>query len=168
MLRVGSPFDYRDAGARSTCRASFPKPNDPAHSRGGRRRWPARCARALGGRTFVLTTTLRALRADRRARCSARFERDGRAIEVLVQGQWPEAPADAALPRRRRGAVLVGSQSFWEGVDVPGDALQLVVIDKLPFPPPDDPLVEARVAAAGGAGPQRLQRLLRRRRRRWR
>jgi ATP-dependent DNA helicase DinG len=43
-----------------------------------------------------------------------------------------------------RGCLLVASASFWEGVDVPGDALQLVVIDKLPFPPPNDPLVEAR------------------------
>jgi ATP-dependent DNA helicase DinG len=42
-------------------------------------------------------------------------------------------------------SVLVGSQSFWEGIDVPGDALQCVLIDKLPFPPPNDPLVEARV-----------------------
>ena len=41
--------------------------------------------------------------------------------------------------------MLVGSQSFWEGIDVPGDALQCVIIDKLPFPPPNDPLVEARV-----------------------
>src|SRR5690606_25914624 len=47
----------------------------------------------------------------------------------------------AAQPR----SVLVGSQSFWEGIDVPGDALQCVLIDKLPFPPPRDPLVEARV-----------------------
>ena len=45
---------------------------------------------------------------------------------------------------QQRGCVLVASTSFWEGVDVPGDALQLVVIDKLPFPPPNDPLVEAR------------------------
>ena len=44
----------------------------------------------------------------------------------------------------RAGCVLVGSSSFWEGVDLPGDALQLVVIDKLPFPPPGDPLVDAR------------------------
>jgi ATP-dependent DNA helicase DinG len=44
-----------------------------------------------------------------------------------------------------RGCVLVGSQSFWEGIDMPGDALQCVLIDKLPFPPPNDPLVEARV-----------------------
>ena len=48
-------------------------------------------------------------------------------------------------------AVLVGSQSFWEGIDVPGDALQCVVIDKLPFPPPNDPLVEARVQPPRGA-----------------
>jgi ATP-dependent DNA helicase DinG len=45
----------------------------------------------------------------------------------------------------RGGCVLVGSQSFWEGIDVPGDALQCVLIDKLPFPPPNDPLIEARV-----------------------
>jgi ATP-dependent DNA helicase DinG len=49
-------------------------------------------------------------------------------------------------------SVLVGSQSFWEGVDVPGDALQCVVIDKLPFPPPGDPLVEARVHRLEAAG----------------
>jgi ATP-dependent DNA helicase DinG len=48
--------------------------------------------------------------------------------------------------------VLVGSQSFWEGVDVPGEALQCVVIDKLPFPPPADPLVEARVRRLESAG----------------
>jgi ATP-dependent DNA helicase DinG len=51
------------------------------------------------------------------------------------------------------GRVLVGSQSFWEGIDVPGDALQCVLIDKLPFPPPDDPLIEARgrqIEARGG------------------
>ena len=51
------------------------------------------------------------------------------------------AGADDALGR---GCVLVGSATFWEGVDMPGDALQCVVIDKLPFPPPGDPLVEAR------------------------
>jgi ATP-dependent DNA helicase DinG len=49
-------------------------------------------------------------------------------------------------------SVLVGSQSFWEGIDVPGDALQCVIIDKLPFPPPGDPLVEARVKRLEGEG----------------
>jgi ATP-dependent DNA helicase DinG len=65
-----------------------------------------------------------------------------------VQGQWPKR---RLIERFREGAaegrpgcILVASASFWEGVDVPGEALQLVVIDKLPFPPPGDPLVEAR------------------------
>jgi ATP-dependent DNA helicase DinG len=49
-------------------------------------------------------------------------------------------------------SVLVGSQSFWEGIDVPGEALQCVLIDKLPFPPPNDPLVQARVKRLEGAG----------------
>jgi ATP-dependent DNA helicase DinG len=49
-------------------------------------------------------------------------------------------------------AVLVGSQTFWEGIDVPGDALQCVLIDKLPFPPPNDPLIEARVKALEAEG----------------
>ncbi|MCY7305784.1 MAG: ATP-dependent DNA helicase, partial [Rhodoferax sp.] len=51
-----------------------------------------------------------------------------------------------------RACILVGSASFWEGVDIPGDALQLVVIDKLPFPPPNDPLVEARSSRLQAAG----------------
>jgi ATP-dependent DNA helicase DinG len=63
---------------------------------------------------------------------------------LLVQGSEPRR----SLLQRfgdGRGAVLIGSASFWEGIDVPGDALQCVVIDKLPFPPPGDPLVQARV-----------------------
>jgi ATP-dependent DNA helicase DinG len=102
--------------------------------------------RRLGGRTMVLTTTLRALRAIGED-LQRRFDGSGD-VEVLVQGQWPKR---ALIDRFREGAahgkpgcVLVASASFWEGVDVPGDALQLVVIDKLPFPPPNDPLVEAR------------------------
>ena len=65
-------------------------------------------------------------------------------LTVLVQGSEPRR---ALLQRYGdgRGCVLVGSASFWEGIDMPGDALQCVVIDKLPFPPPGDPLVEARV-----------------------
>jgi ATP-dependent DNA helicase DinG len=66
------------------------------------------------------------------------------ALEVLVQGTEPRR---ALLQRYGDGrrSVLVGSQSFWEGIDMPGDALQCVIIDKLPFPPPGDPLVEGRV-----------------------
>ncbi len=144
VLRVGSPFDYPAQAALWLPRA-LPKPADPGH--------PAAvaalagdAARRLGGRTMVLTTTLRALRAIGEA-LQRRFDGDP-ALEVLVQGQWPkrrlvERFREGAGPGRP-GCLLVASASFWEGVDVPGAALQLVVIDKLPFPPPGDPLVEAR------------------------
>jgi ATP-dependent DNA helicase DinG len=61
-----------------------------------------------------------------------------------VQGQSPKRELMKRFVSEPR-SLLVGSQSFWEGIDVPGDALQCVLIDKLPFPPPNDPLVEARV-----------------------
>src|SRR6185436_4068029 len=96
--------------------------------------------------TLVLTTTLRALRSIGDA-MQQQFE-EGSGIEVLVQGQWPKRHLMERLRQGsadgQPGCMLVASASFWEGVDVPGDALQLVVIDKLPFPPPGDPLVEAR------------------------
>src|SRR5205085_4192736 len=103
----------------------------------------ARCARALGGRTFVLTTTLRALQSIGE-RLRSEFEEQGDTLQVLIQGQLPKRQLMQQFLAQPR-SVLVGSQSFWEGIDVPGDALQCVLIDKLPFPPPNDPLVEARV-----------------------
>jgi ATP-dependent DNA helicase DinG len=102
----------------------------------------AHCAAALGGRTFVLTTTLRALRIVADA-LQGELTRLGSPLQVLVQGS---AAKRTLLSRfQLGGSVLVGSHSFWEGIDVPGQALQCVIIDKLPFPPPNDPLVEARV-----------------------
>lgn len=144
VLRVGSPFDYATQASVYVPRG-IAKPNDPAHS-AQVARMAARGARALGGRTLVLTTTLRALRSIGES-LQAEFGESG-GVEVLVQGQWPKR---RLMERFREGAsgggpgcVLVASASFWEGFDVPGSALQLVVIDKLPFPPPNDPLVEAR------------------------
>ncbi|MBQ0130604.1 MAG: ATP-dependent DNA helicase, partial [Comamonas sp.] len=102
-------------------------------------------ASILGGRTLVLTTTLKALESIG-LHLQQRFGLL-EPMDVLIQGQGPK---HALMERFRtgsvngRGCILVASSTFWEGVDVPGDALQLVVIDKLPFPPPDDPLVEAR------------------------
>jgi ATP-dependent DNA helicase DinG len=114
----------------------------------------ARTAAVIGGRTLVLTTTLRALQAISAA--LQRHFKDSKALEILVQGQQPKREL---LERFRlgehdggAGCILVASASFWEGVDVPGDALQLVVIDKLPFPPPNDPLVEARTKRLEAAG----------------
>jgi ATP-dependent DNA helicase DinG len=141
-LRLGSPFDYA-SHARLYVPPRFPKPNEPGHP-AAVARLAGRCAAALGGRTFVLTTTLRALPLVEQA-LREELESLGAAhVEVLVQGS---APKRALLQRflDARGAVLVGSQTFWEGIDVPGDALQCVLIDKLPFPPPNDPLIEARV-----------------------
>ncbi|MBT2321452.1 ATP-dependent DNA helicase [Variovorax paradoxus] len=147
VLRVQSPFDYARQAALYVPR-TFPKPNDPTHS-AQVAQLAARAAGVLGGRTLVLTTTLRALRAIGDA-IRQQFERleAARRPEVLVQGELPKR---VLMDRFREGAaegragcVLVASASFWEGFDAPGDALQLVVIDKLPFPPPNDPLVEAR------------------------
>lgn len=140
-LRVGSPFDY-PAHARLWVPADCPKPNDSGHP-AAVGRIAARCAQALGGRTFVLTTTLRALPLIAAA-LRDEAARLGRPLTLLVQGSEPRR----SLLQRfgdGRGAVLIGSASFWEGIDVPGDALQCVLIDKLPFPPPNDPLVQARV-----------------------
>jgi ATP-dependent DNA helicase DinG len=139
-LRVGSPFDY-PAHARVYVPPRFPAPNEGGHNTMVGRA-AAHCAAALGGRTFVLTTTLRAMKVVAEA-LTAELAELGRPLEVLVQG----SAAKRALLTRflQGGCVLVGSQSFWEGIDVPGEALQCVLIDKLPFPPPNDPLVEARV-----------------------
>ncbi|WP_093123093.1 MULTISPECIES: ATP-dependent DNA helicase [unclassified Variovorax] len=147
VLRVQSPFDYASQAALYVPRA-FPKPNDPSHSQKVAQ-LAARGATELGGRTLVLTTTLRALRTigDTMKQHFELLDAASRP-EVLVQGELPKR---VLMDRFREGAsagragcVLVASASFWEGFDAPGDALQLVVIDKLPFPPPNDPLVEAR------------------------
>ena len=144
VLRVGSPFDYATQAAVYVPR-ELARPNEPAHS-GQVAALAGAAALRLGGRTMVLTTTLRALRAigDELQR---RFETAGE-LEVLVQGQWPKRRLIERFregdSQGRPGCLLVASASFWEGIDVPGDALQLVIIDKLPFPPPGDPLVEAR------------------------
>ncbi|HYD96890.1 MAG TPA: ATP-dependent DNA helicase [Noviherbaspirillum sp.] len=100
---------------------------------------------ASGGRAFLLCTTIRAVnRAAERLR--EEFDKRGLAFPLMVQG---EAGRTELLDRFRAAgnAVLIGSQSFWEGVDVRGEALSLVIIDKLPFSPPDDPVLAARIDA---------------------
>lgn len=151
-LRVTSPFDYA-VQAAVYVPPNLPRPNDPQHS-AQVASLVADGAISLGGRTLVLTTSLRALSTIGEI-LQARFEGAAQ-IQVLVQGQstkrqlmqrFREGNANGAP-----GCILVASASFWEGVDVPGDALQLVVIDKLPFPPPNDPLVQARAQRLERAG----------------
>ena len=148
-LRVGSPFDYANH-ARLYVPPRFPKPNEAGHATAVAE-LAARCAAALNGRTFVLTTTLRALPLVAETLRAGLDAAGASQVEVLVQGSGPKR---ALLQRflSAPAAVLVGSQTFWEGIDVPGDALQCVLIDKLPFPPPNDPLVEARVKALEAQG----------------
>jgi ATP-dependent DNA helicase DinG len=143
-LRVASPFDYANMAAIYVPPA-MPKPNDANHIRSVSD-WVEKHARHLGGRTLVLTTTLNAMRQIGDALTVA-LGHSGE-LEVLVQGQGPKRRLmerfRAGTSEGGLGCVLVASASFWEGFDVPGEALQMVVIDKLPFPPPHDPLVEAR------------------------
>ena len=139
-LRVGSPFDYV-AHARTWVPPRFPKPNEAGHP-AAVGALAARLAGRLGGRTFVLTTTLRVLPLIAQALTDAANEA-GAPLNVLVQGTHPKRSLLQRFLDTPR-SVLVGSASFWEGIDVPGDALQCVIIDKLPFPPPNDPLVQAR------------------------
>jgi ATP-dependent DNA helicase DinG len=106
--------------------------------------------RANRGRAFVLCTSLRAVEAAA-ARLKQLLEAAGDPFPVLRQG---DAPRPTLLDdfRRAGNAVLVGSHSFWEGIDVKGDALTLVVIDKLPFAPPDDPVLAKRLELLSQAG----------------
>jgi ATP-dependent DNA helicase DinG len=98
---------------------------------------------AAGGGAFFLCTSLRAMRRTHEL-IKARLEDEGHDMPLLMQG---EGSKNDLLQRFRHlgNAILVGSQSFWEGVDVRGEALSLVVIDKIPFAPPDDPVLSARI-----------------------
>src|SRR5579862_8561599 len=138
-MRFASPFDYEQQ-ALLYLPAGMPDPTDQGFTEA--------CVEAAlplieasGGGAFLLFTSHRALR-----QAAAQLERRlPETLPLLVQGS---APREQLLRRFRASgnAVLLGSASFWEGVDVQGSALRLVVIDRLPFSPPEDPLVRARSA----------------------
>ena len=136
-----SPFDYPSQGLLYVPR-DLPPPNTREHTDAVvDAALPV--LKASGGRAFLLFTTLRALAAARERLVDA-FLREHLDYPLLVQGDGSKTELLTRF-RELRNAVLLGSASFWEGVDVPGDALSLVVIDKLPFAPPDDPLLAARL-----------------------
>jgi ATP-dependent DNA helicase DinG len=149
VLRVESPFDYPHQAALYVP-TSFPAPSHPAH--GARvAALAAEGAQLLGGRTLVLTTTLRAMRLigeSIRTLLPAHLD-----MTVLVQGERSKRELlERFQSREGLGCVLVASASFWEGVDIPGHSLQLLLIDKIPFAPPDDPLLQARCQKVDDAG----------------
>jgi ATP-dependent DNA helicase DinG len=140
LLDVGSPFDY-PANALIYCAAHLPRPTDP--------RWPdaaidelAALIDAAGGRTLALFTSYKAMD---RAVDALRPRLD---VPVLAQGDLPKAALVARFTRERE-TCLFATMSFWQGIDVPGPSLSLVAIDRLPFPRPDDPLLQARRERAG-------------------
>ncbi|WP_374344008.1 ATP-dependent DNA helicase [Azonexus sp.] len=136
-----SPFDY---GEQAVLYAplGMPDPNAWNYTESVvDAAWPA--VKAANGGAFFLCTSLKAMRRTHEL-LKARLEEEGLDLPLLVQG---EGSKNDLLQRFRHlgNAILVGSQSFWEGVDVRGEALSLVVIDKIPFAPPDDPVLSARI-----------------------
>ncbi|MFH2134325.1 MAG: ATP-dependent DNA helicase [Pseudomonadota bacterium] len=105
---------------------------------------------ASKGRAFLLFTSLRAMQRAYEI-LQAEFDRKNLKYPLMIQGEGSRNELLASF-REHGNAVLLGSQSFWEGVDVRGEALSLVVIDKLPFAPPDDPVLAARIAEMNKQG----------------
>jgi ATP-dependent DNA helicase DinG len=143
-----SPFDYQNQ-ALMYVPEGLPDPNAPGYTEAViEAALPV--IRASKGRAFLLFTSLRAL--DRAAEL---LDQAWRELELpyalLKQGQGSRSELLERF-RAEGNAVLLGSQSFWEGVDVKGEALSLVVIDKLPFAPPDDPVMAARIDAINTGG----------------
>jgi ATP-dependent DNA helicase DinG len=140
QLDVGSPFAY-DEQALLYCPLHLPDPRQPdfepqMHDE------LARLIEAAEGRTLALFTSWRAMRA------AADAIRQRVLYEVLTQSDLPK-PALVARFAGEETSCLFATMGFWQGVDVPGSALSLVTIDRLPFSRPDDPLLQARRAKAG-------------------
>ena len=136
-----SPFDYEQQ-ALLYAPANMPDPNNSAFT-ASVAAVSLPVIQASQGRAFVLCTSLKAMR-EVHALLKDAFAENGMEYPLLMQG---ESTRTELLDRFRNhgNAVLVGSQSFWEGVDVRGEALSVVIIDKLPFAPPDDPVLSARI-----------------------
>ncbi|MGB0514145.1 MAG: ATP-dependent DNA helicase, partial [Wenzhouxiangellaceae bacterium] len=133
---IKSPFDY-SSQARLWLPRGLPEPGDPAHTE-ALLEAVLPLLHASRGRAFLLFTSHRALRV------AAEWLRRHSDFRLLIQ---EDAPRDVLLEEFRTapGSLLLGAASFWEGVDVRGEALSVVVIDKLPFAAPDDPVLSATI-----------------------
>jgi ATP-dependent DNA helicase DinG len=144
-----SPFDFERQGLLYVPQG-LPDPNSEGYVEAVvEAAWPA--VRATEGHAFLLFTSLKAMERAHE-RLEARLGTEGLAWPLLLQGRGSRNEL-LELFRRSPNAILVGSQSFWEGVDVKGEQLSLVVIDRLPFNPPDDPVLAAcieRINRGGG------------------
>jgi len=143
-LLVGSPFDFARQALLYTPN-DLPAPGSPGFVEGASERI-AELVRLTGGGCFVLTTSLRSMRLFHE-----RLRTLLPGVRLLVQGDAPKASLLAQF-REAGDAVLVATMSFWEGVDVPGRALRLVALEKIPFLVPTDPIVRARAEALEAEG----------------
>jgi ATP-dependent DNA helicase DinG len=137
------PFNYAEQ-ALFYLPQDLPEPNDQSHTT-KIVELAEELIKISRGRAFLLFTSFRALNE------AASLLKDRLDYPLLVQGEAPRHEL-LQLFRSTGDAVLLGTGSFWEGVDVKGDALSLVIIDKLPFAAPDDPVLQARSRAVRGAG----------------
>ena len=136
-----SPFDYKRQAVLYVPPA-MPEPNSPEYTRAViDAAWPL--LQITQGHAFLLFTSLKAMR-EAHDLVVARLKEAGLDWPVFLQGQGSRTELLENF-RRAPNAVLVASQTFWEGIDVKGQQLSLVVIDKLPFAPPDDPVLSARI-----------------------
>jgi ATP-dependent DNA helicase DinG len=143
-----SPFDFRTQAL-----LYVPEPMPDPNSEGYTRAVVNALLPVIGasrGRAFLLFTSLRAMREAHQLLRES-FAQHGHEFPLLLQG---EGPRSQLLERFRHlgNAVLVASHSFWQGVDVRGEALSLVMIDRLPFQPPDDPVLAARIDKMNAEG----------------
>jgi len=146
-----SPFDYGQQAILYAPRG-LPEPNSLNYTDTMlNAAWPLiKAAHATQGGVFFLCTSLKAMRRVHEG-LQEKIEQEALEIPLFLQG---ESGKNELLERFRQvgNGVLVGSQSFWEGVDVKGEALSLVVMDKIPFAPPDDPVLAARIETMRRAG----------------
>jgi ATP-dependent DNA helicase DinG len=136
-----SPFDYAEH-ALLYVPTGMPEPNSEGYTEAVVHA-TLPLIEASKGRAFLLFTSLRAMQRAYDL-LVAEFDRRGWDYPLMLQGEGSRSELLTRF-RDHGNAVLLGSQSFWEGVDVRGEALSLVVIDKLPFAPPDDPVLAARI-----------------------
>jgi len=142
QLSVDSPFDY-ESQSLLYCATQLPDPRTPEYEEAMRAELFA-LIKAAGGRTLALFTSWRAMRAAAEALAPALPYR------VLTQDALPK-PALIEAFSTDETSCLFATMGFWQGVDVPGAALSLLAIDKLPFSRPDEPLMQARRDRAGAA-----------------
>ncbi|MDD2721526.1 MAG: ATP-dependent DNA helicase [Gallionella sp.] len=143
-----SPFDY-PSQALLYVPSDLPEPNSQGYTEAVVQA-ALPMLEASRGRAFLLFTSLRAMQRAHEILVEE-FERRGWDYPLMLQGEGSRNELLARF-REHGNAVLLGSQSFWEGVDVRGEALSLVIIDKLPFAPPDDPVLAARIAQIAKQG----------------